>query len=44
MKEFFPIGSTSKGMTVAALVTLVDAGKIRWDDRVVDGTFGDFYE
>lgn len=32
----FPIGSTSKAMTVAALATLVDAGKIKWDDRVVD--------
>ena len=32
----FPIGSTSKAMTVAALATLVDAGKISWDDKVVD--------
>jgi CubicO group peptidase (beta-lactamase class C family) len=32
----FPIGSTTKAMTVAALATLVDAGKIGWDDRVVD--------
>ena len=32
----FPIGSSSKAITVAALATLVDAGKIRWDDRVVD--------
>lgn len=32
----FPIGSTTKAMTVAALATLVDAGKIRWDDHVVD--------
>lgn len=32
----FPIGSTSKAMTVAALATLVDAGKIAWDDKVVD--------
>lgn len=30
----FPIGSTSKAMTVAALATLVDDGKIRWDDKV----------
>ncbi|WP_373987740.1 serine hydrolase [Duganella sp. BuS-21] len=32
----FPIGSTSKAVTVAALATLVDAGKIKWDDRVID--------
>ena len=32
----FPIGSTTKAMTVAALATLVDAGKISWDDKVVD--------
>ena len=32
----FPIGSTTKAMTVAALATLVDAGKINWDDKVVD--------
>ena len=32
----FPIGSTSKGMTAAALATLVDAGKIGWDDKVID--------
>src|SRR4051812_22449802 len=32
----FPIGSTSKAMTVAALATLVDAGKIGWDDKVID--------
>ena len=32
----FPIGSTSKAFTVAALATLVDAGKISWDDRVID--------
>ena len=31
----FPIGSTSKGMTAAALATLVDDGKIGWDDKVV---------
>ena len=44
MKKSFPIGSTSKGMTVAALATLVDAGKISWDDKVVEGKFDDFYE
>lgn len=32
----FPTGSTGKAMTVAALATLVDAGKIGWDDRVID--------
>ena len=32
----FPIGSTSKAMTVAALATLVDKGKIGWDDKVID--------
>lgn len=31
----FPIGSTSKAMTAAALATLVDDGKIQWDDKVV---------
>lgn len=32
----FPIGSTTKAITVAALATLVDAGRIGWDDRVID--------
>ena len=32
----FMTGSTGKAMTVAALATLVDAGKIGWDDHVVD--------
>ena len=32
----FAIGSTTKAMTAAALATLVDAGKISWDDRVID--------
>lgn len=32
----FPTGSTGKAMTVAALATLVDAGRISWDDRVID--------
>jgi CubicO group peptidase (beta-lactamase class C family) len=32
----FPTGSTGKAMTAAALATLVDAGKLNWDDKVVD--------
>ncbi|HTG39022.1 serine hydrolase [Sphingomonas sp.] len=32
----FPTGSTGKAFTVAALATLVDAGKIGWDDPVID--------
>ena len=32
----FPTGSTGKAFTVAALATLVDNGKIGWDDRVID--------
>jgi CubicO group peptidase (beta-lactamase class C family) len=32
----FMTGSTGKAMTVAALATLVDSGKLTWDDRVVD--------
>jgi CubicO group peptidase (beta-lactamase class C family) len=32
----FPIGSNTKAFTTAALAILVDEGKLRWDDRVVD--------
>src|SRR5205085_3651479 len=32
----FLIGSTAKAMTTAALATLVDAGKLDWDDKVID--------
>jgi CubicO group peptidase (beta-lactamase class C family) len=32
----FPIGSETKAFTAAALAILVDEGKLRWDDRVVD--------
>ena len=32
----FVIGSTTKAMTAAALATLVDAGKLGWDDKVID--------
>jgi CubicO group peptidase (beta-lactamase class C family) len=32
----FMIGSTTKAMTVAALATLIDAGKLDWNDKVID--------
>src|SRR3954468_7087456 len=32
----FFTGSTGKAYTNAALATLVDAGKIKWDDKVID--------
>ncbi len=32
----FATGSTGKAFTVAALATLVDQGKIKWDDKVID--------
>ena len=37
----FAIGSTTKAMTVASLAMLVDEGKLKWDDRVIDH-FPDF--
>ena len=33
-RTIFAIGSSSKAFTAAALATLVDEGKIKWDDRV----------
>ena len=35
-ETIFPTGSTGKAITVAALATLVDEGRIGWDDRVID--------
>jgi len=32
----FQIGSNTKAFTAAALALLVDEGKIRWDDKVID--------
>jgi CubicO group peptidase (beta-lactamase class C family) len=32
----FPIGSETKAFTAAALAILVDEGKLKWSDRVVD--------
>ncbi|MEO7602739.1 MAG: serine hydrolase domain-containing protein, partial [Sphingomicrobium sp.] len=32
----FATGSTGKAFTVAALAILVDQGKLKWDDRVID--------
>jgi CubicO group peptidase (beta-lactamase class C family) len=32
----FQIGSNTKAFTVAALASLVDAGKLHWDDKVTD--------
>ncbi len=35
-KTIFPTGSTGKAFTAAALATLVDRGKLKWDDKVID--------
>jgi CubicO group peptidase (beta-lactamase class C family) len=35
-RTIFATGSTGKALTVAALAILVDQGKIKWDDRVID--------
>lgn len=35
-KTLFQIGSVSKAFTAAALAILADAGKLDWDDRVID--------
>ena len=32
----FPTGSSGKAVTSAALAVLVDQGKIKWDDKVID--------
>jgi CubicO group peptidase (beta-lactamase class C family) len=36
IKTIFPTGSTGKAFSTAALATLVDEGKIGWDDHVID--------
>src|SRR5579862_3471055 len=35
-QSLFRIASNTKAFTTAALAMLVDEGKIRWDDRVID--------
>jgi CubicO group peptidase (beta-lactamase class C family) len=35
-RTVFRIGSVTKAFTTAALAILVDEGKLRWDDRVID--------
>ncbi len=35
-KSLFAIGSTSKAFAATVLGTLVDEGKLNWDDRVID--------
>lgn len=36
VNTLFQIGSTSKAFTSALVATLVDEGKVKWDDRVTD--------
>lgn len=36
LDTLFAIGSTTKAFTAAAIGTLVDQGKLKWDDRVID--------
>jgi CubicO group peptidase (beta-lactamase class C family) len=35
-RTLFEIGSLSKAFTAAALAILVDDGKLKWDDAVID--------
>jgi CubicO group peptidase (beta-lactamase class C family) len=35
-RTIFQLGSVSKAFTAAALATLVDEGRIKWDDKVID--------
>ena len=35
-ETIFPTGSTGKAFTTAGLALLVDQGRIKWDDRVID--------
>ena len=35
-RTVFQIGSTTKGFLAATMALMVDRGKVRWDDRVVD--------
>ncbi|MGE0363082.1 MAG: serine hydrolase [Vicinamibacterales bacterium] len=35
-RTLFAVGSTTKAMTAAAVAMLVDEGRLRWDDRVID--------
>lgn len=35
-RTLFAVGSTTKAMTAAAMGMLVDEGKVKWDDRVID--------
>jgi CubicO group peptidase (beta-lactamase class C family) len=35
-QTIFPTGSTGKAFTSAALAILVDQGKLKWDDKVID--------